>query len=374
MEGTIVKVDDFVCEVDFNELGSWCIRYHNLIKRSIDVGMAVKLSESIGSLTEIKRVSLGNSSLSTVATSKVQMAGRDGMVVLRHRDSVFGESVDVWLEELELLIILDPNSVLNNTDSTVYSCALNASAPHQIFNEFSDVEQFKVQQRPPMAYMYSKAHYDLHNDTPLHSNFSVLHGAHSRKQYHPSEYFQLGRFRPPGRLPWFGVRVAVLVEYLQIHVNPIVEYGEVWDIQPKPDNVSSFVVLVGTMDEHGARSARWFDYSHVRRLDNNGPLHTVSTYTGRPPWIGLPVKAIHGPFKDRGVGTIQDVTADPESHSGLSILVEFTLGYVVGKRARLHIDYDLVCRADTGRFIHDTKWPDLPKNSYFQFKMGYFPE
>ena len=168
--------------------------------------------------------------------------------------------------------------------------------------------------------------------------------------------------------------MAVLIEYLQIHINPIVEYGEVWDIQPKPDNVSSFVVLVGTMDEHGARSARWFDYSRIRRLDNNGPLHTVSTYTGRPPWIGLPVKAIHGPFKDRGVGTIQDVTADPESHSGLSILVEFTLGYVVGKRARLHIDYDLVRRADTGRFIHDTKWPDSPKNSYFQFKMGYFPE
>ncbi|KAF5392585.1 hypothetical protein D9757_002098 [Collybiopsis confluens] len=326
LEGTIVKLT--FRRLVFEE----SVRYHNLIKSksTIDSGQSVQLSGSIESLTEIKHSYLGKSGLTTISAEKLNMAHCGGIAILRHQHPVLGESVDVWLEELELLLTLDPNSLLNDVDDTVYSRNLNPGATRRVFDD--------------------------------------------QKQYHPSEYFQLGCLQPPGRLPWFGVRVSVFDGDISTNPDGQVGYGEVWDVQPHPTDANSFLVLVGMISKDGTCPASWFPYHNVRRLDNNGPLHKVSTFTGCLPWIGLPVKIICGLFKDWGVAIVVDVVADSENKSGISLLIEFSLEYVVGSQTRVHVDYDIVCRAEDHHFIHDTKWPNLPTNSYFQFKIGYAPE
>ncbi|KAF9070969.1 hypothetical protein BDP27DRAFT_1362201 [Rhodocollybia butyracea] len=362
--GTILKVHEYVCDVDLHRMGHRSIPFFNLVK-AIGVGRSVKINDSVGSVQEVRRVELGQSTLASVSASRVILAGRDGIVT--HR---YGDSLDIWIQDLELVITLDPNSVVDHTDTTAYSRDFTPSAPRRVFDEFSVVERQKVRQRPSMAYHKwdSVAHYDLRNATSLKESAWLLQNNSRPSCLHPSQYYALGRVRPPGRLPWFGVRVTV-------DLGASMASGEVRDVIPKEDNDSDFQVLVASYDVEGNLTSSWFDYGIVRREDNRGHLHEFSTYTGRVPWQGLRVRVIHGPLRDSGIGVVKDVSVDSQltSISGLLLDIEFEGGYVYGERRRARVDYDHV-RQLNNRFIHDGWSSSMAKNAYFQFKLGYTPK
>ncbi|KAF9059898.1 hypothetical protein BDP27DRAFT_1430731 [Rhodocollybia butyracea] len=366
--GTVLKVYEYVCDVDLHTLGPRSIPFYNLVK-TIDVGRSVKLSDTAGNLQEVKRVELGESALASVSASRVVLAGRDGIVTSRYNVPSYGDSLDIWIQDLELVITLDPNSVIDNTDDQVYSRHFTPSAPRRVFGEFSLVEQQKILQRPSLPYpnWNSVACYDLRNGTSVKESAWLLQTHHRPMNIHPSQYYGLGRSRPPGRLPWFGVRVNV-------DLGDFITSGEVRDVAPKGDSASEFQVLVASFSNDGNLESSWFDYLRVRRQDNHGYLHEFSTYTGRVPWQGVQVQVTHGPLKDFGIGIVKDVSIDmnPKSISGLLLDIEFEAGYVFGERRHGRVDYDYV-RKPNHRFIHDGWSSNIPKNSYFQFKMGYVP-
>jgi hypothetical protein len=365
--GTILKVDKYVCDVDLDTLGHRSIPWYNLVK-TINVGQSIKISDSVGSLQEVKRVELGQSALASVTASRITLAGRDGIVSRRYEVPPYGESLDIWVQDLELVVTLDPNSVIDHTDNMVYSRHFAASEPRMVFDEFSTVERQEIHQRPSLPYHKwdSVARYDLRHATSIKESAWLLQNDTHPNHLHPTQYYALGRLRPPGRLPWFGVRVTV-------DLGAFMAYGEVRDVIPKEHNTSEFQVLVASYDVDGNFTSSWFDYESVRREDNRGYLHEFSTYTGRVPWQGLRVRVIRGPLRDSGVGVVKDVSVDPQSISGLVLDIEFESGYIVGERRRSRVDYDSV-RQLNNRFIHDGWSSSMPKNAYFQFKLGYFPK
>ncbi|KAF9070216.1 hypothetical protein BDP27DRAFT_1420263 [Rhodocollybia butyracea] len=302
--GTVLTVEKYACDVDLHELGHRSIPFYNLVK-TIDVGRSVKISDMAGNLQEIKHIELGESALSLVSASRVMLAGRDSIVTHCYEVPSYGESLNIWVQDLELVITLDPNSILDNTDNQVYLRHFPPSVPHQVFNEFSVVEK----QQPVM--------------TSVKESAWLLQNNHRSMHIHPSQYYELGSFRPPGRLPWFGVRVNV-------DLGEVMASGEVQDVVPHPDNASEFQVLVVAYDDEGNRQSSWFDYCNIRRQDNHGQLHEFNTYTGRIPWQGVQVQVIHGPLKDFGVGIVKDVSvnSDPKNISGLVLDLEFESGYV----------------------------------------------
>ncbi|KAF9070981.1 hypothetical protein BDP27DRAFT_1419509 [Rhodocollybia butyracea] len=365
--GTVLKVHQYVCDVDLHALGHHCIPFYNLVK-IIDVGRSVKISDTAGNLQEVKRVELGESTLASVSASRVVLAGRESLVARRYQVPPYGESLDIWIQDLELVITLDPNSVVDNTDDQVYSRHFPPSVPRRVFDEFSVVEKQEIYQRPSLPYhkWNSVAHYDLRNGTSVRESAWLLQNNRRPMHIHPSQYFNSGRFRPPGRLPWFGVRVNV-------DLGDRIASGEVRDVVPNVDN-TGFQVLVAAYDADGTLQSDWFDYLSVRRQDNHGHLHEFSTYTGRVPWQGVQVQVTHGPLKDFGIGIVKDVSVDsnPKSISGLLLDIQFESAYVYGERRGGRVDYDAVRKLDH-KFIHDGWSSNMPKNSYFQFKMGYVP-
>ncbi|KAF9059903.1 hypothetical protein BDP27DRAFT_1430737 [Rhodocollybia butyracea] len=220
--------------------------------------------------------------------------------------------VGISLKFIKLVVTLDPNSVL---DTTVYSRQFTPRAPRRVFDEFSAIERQEVLQRLSMPYhkFHSVARYDLRNATSIKESAWLLQSNSRPTCLHPSQYYALGRFRPPGRLPWFGVQVTV-------DLGAFIASGE---------------VLVASYDVHGNLTFAWFDYNIVRREDNRGHLHEFSTCTGRVPWQGLQVRVIHWPLRASGIGVVKDVrgfSIHSTSISGLWLDIEFESGYVFGER------------------------------------------
>lgn len=413
-EGIIRKVEELLCEVWFTVKGLRIVPYRNLFKK-LSVGQTVKLCEHIGSVKEIKRVELGGSPLSSLTEASITLGGTEGTITDVYMDPNLGPSVSVWIQQLDLIVSLDRNSVVDSgTDQTVYTQSLVASTfgnhPTPLLNPqprlseagmviarkpstlrtFDDPVLRSMQGVHPAIPNFNEQDvglFDVRNGYGVQRSDSVLldrRGNRVQEQYvHPSEYFgNLGGTRRPGRLPWLGVRVGVIGKNWDDRPRPGY-YGVVLDVYPDAHDPLAFLVVIHWF--HGSHYIDSYDankpietwpYNQVRRIDNSQLLHEFTPYTGQPPWRDVEVRVTKGLNKGKDIGRVLDVKTDSASRSGLLLLIEFQFGYVQGRQVQEWVDYDNIRRSENGRFLHESLssfGPNGPK-SYFACKVGYIPD
>lgn len=421
-DGIITEVHNLVCVVDFKQpaLGLRSVPYHNLVKAGFTVGQTVKLADGVSDMKELKRVEIAEG-LSRAMEETLHLGGREGLIANIYMHPLNGNSIDVWLQELNIVIALHPNSVINFTDNTTFTFnPFSGGSPRVVFDEFSSDLHTEIREPAPFDFRPQLAPMGMANarnpdalwfqsdrtlkdlqlthpalvgrvpvdvidvrgcildqssDSPLDKPKKLFGGAN--ECVHPDEFFgQLDGVRRPGRIPWYGVRVYItetpLAQEMSDRYGWITGYVE--DVAPEGNSTYSVLIrwsLVGIENLFD-----WCPYESVRRCDNQCQLHQYTPYTGKGPWCGLDVQCVAGNHKEKRGRILSARSALQGQHdnvSGLSIEVEFEYGYIHNQTIVAWIDFDHLRRADNMRFIHDGHSRNTGDRSFFQFKVGYTP-
>lgn len=418
-EGVISKVNKLVCEVDFKQrgLGLRSVPYYNLLKVGFTIGQTVKVADGVSDLKELRLVEIVEG-LSQAMEETLQLGGQEGSIASVYMHPLNGNSVDVWLQDYNVIIALHPNSVTDVSDNAPFT--LNPfirGPPRLVFDEFSGDLHTESRNAAPFSFRPQLAPMGIanaqHPDAlwiqsdrtlkDLHSTHPNLAGRvsvdvidvrhciaeqstlQSRKNrfgggnncVHPDEFFgRLDGVRRPGRIPWYGVKVYIVETTLAEAMSH--RYG--WVTGYVEDVVLTdglcYHVLIRWAVIGIENPFNWCPYENVRRCDNRQQLHQFTPYTGKGPWCGLYVQCVAGNFKGkrgRILSARSNLHGQQENISGLSFEVEFEYGYIQNRNVVASIDFDHLRRVDNMRFIHVGHSRDTGDNSFFQFKVGYTP-
>ncbi|KAE9398428.1 hypothetical protein BT96DRAFT_940200 [Gymnopus androsaceus JB14] len=366
-EGVIEKVCNLVCEVAFlyqgQGLGIWSVAQRNLVKK-LASGQTVRVAPGIRPFKERRWIQTGDWGVYTMKETQLEFANRMGLVTSVFMHPLHGPSVSVWIQDLSIIVTLNPNSLVDITLEQSLSSSIS-SHPFSIRDKslvpsditICDIRDISVIQRTQ----------SLREDKA--KNLEILN---------PEEYFARQGSRKSGRLPWLGVRVFVSQEERQDRVGWT---GQVKEVVPDVEDRSKFFVLI-EWNKSSIDSGPFFDwcpYEIVRRSDNLGLLHEFTPYTGNSPWKGFRVKVIKkGVYKDREAWVLDsrtDPVLDRDTVSGMSVHLYFEDGMMVQENRTAWIDYDSIHRSDIKpmRFLHESALTGKGSKSYYIFKLGYKP-
>ncbi|KAE9401264.1 hypothetical protein BT96DRAFT_938107 [Gymnopus androsaceus JB14] len=320
-EGVIEKVCNLVCEVAFlyqgQGLGIWSVAQRNLVKK-LASGQTVRVAPGIRPFKEQRWIQTGDWGVYTMKETQLEFANRMGLVTSVFMHPLHGPSISVWIQDLSIIVTLNPNSLVNITLEQSLSSSIS-SHPFSIRDKslvpsditICDIRDISVIQRTQ----------SLREDKA--KNLEILN---------PEEYFARQGSRKSGRLPWLG---------------PFFD---------------------------------WCPYEIVRRSDNLGLLHEFTPYTGNSPWKGFRVKVIKkGVYKDREAWVLDsriNPVLDRDTVSrGMSVHLYFEDGMMVQENRTAWIDYDSIRRSDIKpmRFLHESALTGKGSKSYYVFKLGYKP-
>ena len=366
-EGVIQRVGDLMCDVAFKEKGEVVdvrsVAYRHLVKKLV-VGQTVRLASGIRDLKEIQWVQRGDSGVLTIEERRLELANNEGLVSSVFIHSLHGHSVSVWIQALSLIITLNPNSVVEMSYTQTLA---SGHSPHPVFANNAPIPAHTTTCDIRDVSVIERNHWQVSENKSING-----------QNLHPAEYFTQNTFRKSGCIPWLGVRVFV---------NSVERddrsgwRGEVIDIARDAENSAHFFVLVRwNHRSFGDQFFDWFSYDNVRRADNHGLLHEFTPYSGTSPWTGIKVKVIKkGVYKDCEGEVLEaraDLLLDRDTVSGISVLIRFQDGDLVGEKRTAWVDYHYVRRCDIRpmRFLHDFGIGDKGLKSYYTFKLGYRPE
>ncbi|KAE9407637.1 hypothetical protein BT96DRAFT_933074 [Gymnopus androsaceus JB14] len=225
-------------------------------------------------MKELKCVEIAEG-LSQAMEETLHLGSWEGFIANIYMHPLNGNSINVWLQGLNIVIALHPNSVINFTDNTTFTFRIaNTRNPDalwfqndQMLKDLQLTHPALVGQVPVDVINVRSCVLDQSSDSPLDKPKKQFGGAN--ECIHPDKFFgQLDGVRQPGCIPWYSVRVYITKTSLAQEMSNCYGWitGYVEDVAPEGNSTYSVLIHWSLVEIENLFD--WYPYESVCCCNN----------------------------------------------------------------------------------------------------------